>query len=73
MNTLQSSLALGPKALGIFPKLQKLAKKMYLRMVNALLHDLLKVVYHHSPLKTVLGLFLHAKNSFRPNTLTAND
>lgn len=64
MNTLQSSLALGPKALGIIPKSQKLAKKTYLGIVNALLYDLLKVVYHHSPLKTVLGLFLHSKNSF---------
>lgn len=56
MNTLPSSLALGPKALGIFPKSQKLAKKMYLRMVNALLYDIFKDVYHHGPLQTVYNI-----------------
>lgn len=36
-----------------FPKSQTLAKKMYLRIVNALLYDPFEVVYHHSPFKTV--------------------
>lgn len=46
LNTLQSSLALGPKALGIFPKSQKLAKKTYLGMVNALFLKLYITTVH---------------------------
>lgn len=57
VNSLQSSLALGPKVPRLIPKLQKLAQKKYLKI------SLYNLTSLQSILRTImlLGLFLYAK------------
>lgn len=75
VNSLQSSLALGPKVPRLIPKSQKLAQKIYTRKAKSLLYDFfysLESIFKNSI--KLLGLFLYAKKlPIRPNMLTVND